>query len=376
MKVWLDNTLKGQRMMADVESTSFCIGKSNDNDIVLDHPLVADQAAKIEQTDQGWTITAVGSNGCQIENHDLGPGDEVCVTVLRPITVYPYLIRFEQSDDGDLTISEERKRLDLMHSQLIHDIHFELLDRQQVETNDQQRRKSVEYQFELENAIANLADKQCLGEVGQADLVRHIAGHCVRQLIIDELIDDNGLRDDLLNNRDCYWAQLASTTSREEQELKLCVCDCIATLKLDAFDDVSEKIDSVERHFWNVWQNTSEEMLDEFLIYVAVRDLKKQTKDIIFGYGPLEDYVRLPTVSEIMVVNHDRIFVEKNGVVEKSGRRFISNKVTRTIIDRIVSQVGRRIDKSKPIVDARLLNGSRVNAVIDPIAVSLSLIHI
>ena len=71
-----------------------------------------------------------------------------------------------------------------------------------------------------------------------------------------------------------------------------------------------------------------------------------------------------------MVVDRDRIFIEKNGVVENSGRRFISDTITLTIIDRIVSQVGRRVDKSKPIVDARLLDGSRVNAVIPPIAIS------
>jgi Flp pilus assembly CpaF family ATPase len=71
-----------------------------------------------------------------------------------------------------------------------------------------------------------------------------------------------------------------------------------------------------------------------------------------------------------MVVNRERIYIEKNGIVENSGRRFISDEVTQTIIERIVSKVGRRIDKSQPLVDARLADGSRVNAVIPPLAVS------
>ena len=69
-----------------------------------------------------------------------------------------------------------------------------------------------------------------------------------------------------------------------------------------------------------------------------------------------------------MVVRSDQIFVERDGVIERSGRRFISEKVTESIIERIVSQVGRRIDRSQPLVDARLTDGSRVNAIIPPLA--------
>ena len=69
-----------------------------------------------------------------------------------------------------------------------------------------------------------------------------------------------------------------------------------------------------------------------------------------------------------MVVDSDQIYVERDGLIEKSGRRFISDKVTEAIIERIVAQVGRRIDKSQPLVDARLPDGSRVNAIIPPLA--------
>ncbi|MEO1999389.1 MAG: CpaF family protein, partial [Planctomycetaceae bacterium] len=84
---------------------------------------------------------------------------------------------------------------------------------------------------------------------------------------------------------------------------------------------------------------------------------------------PLQDLLRAPTISEIMVVKSDQIYVERDGVLELSGRRFISDKVTESIIERIVAQVGRRIDKRQPLVDARLPDGSRVNAIIPPLAV-------
>jgi pilus assembly protein CpaF len=97
----------------------------------------------------------------------------------------------------------------------------------------------------------------------------------------------------------------------------------------------------------------------------AVGDLK----DTVFGFGPLQDLIRAPTINEIMVVKSDHIYVERDGVLELSGRRFISDKVTESIIERIVAQVGRRIDKSQPLVDARLPDGSRVNAIIPPLAI-------
>jgi pilus assembly protein CpaF len=78
----------------------------------------------------------------------------------------------------------------------------------------------------------------------------------------------------------------------------------------------------------------------------------------------------MPTITEIMVVSKDKIYVERSGVLQSTGRRFVSDKVTEAIIERIVTRVGRRIDKSQPLVDARLTDGSRVNAIIAPLAVS------
>ena len=111
-------------------------------------------------------------------------------------------------------------------------------------------------------------------------------------------------------------------------------------------------------------------MHGEFRQYLALRYLKKEIKNIVFGYGPLEDLLRLPSISEIMVVDREHVYVERNGMLENSGKRFISDEIIETIIQRIVARVSRRIDKSQPLVDARLSDGSRVNAVISPLAVS------
>jgi len=86
------------------------------------------------------------------------------------------------------------------------------------------------------------------------------------------------------------------------------------------------------------------------------------------GLGPLEELLLDPQISEIMVNRHDQIFVERQGICERVDLRFTSEDSVRAVIDRIVSPLGRRVDDASPMVDARLPDGSRVNAVIRPLA--------
>ncbi len=91
--------------------------------------------------------------------------------------------------------------------------------------------------------------------------------------------------------------------------------------------------------------------------------------DDVLGNGPLEPLLRDPDVTEIMVNRFDTIYMEKFGKIYPTSLRFSSEKQLRQTIDRIVSRVGRRVDEASPMVDARLPDGSRVNAVVPPIAV-------
>jgi pilus assembly protein CpaF len=98
--------------------------------------------------------------------------------------------------------------------------------------------------------------------------------------------------------------------------------------------------------------------------------------DDILGYGPLEPYLRDSRISEIMVNGPDEIFVEADGKLTAAGGAFADEAHLRRTIDKIVAKVGRRIDESSPMVDARLADGSRVNAVIPPIALDGSMLTI
>jgi len=100
---------------------------------------------------------------------------------------------------------------------------------------------------------------------------------------------------------------------------------------------------------------------------------KKFVKEILdeaLGLGPLEDLLADPDINDIMVNNKDEIYIERKGKIELTSKKFISNDQVKTVIERIIAPIGRHIDESAPMVDARLVDGSRVNAVIPPLSLT------
>jgi pilus assembly protein CpaF len=96
--------------------------------------------------------------------------------------------------------------------------------------------------------------------------------------------------------------------------------------------------------------------------------LSREILDEIFGLGPLEPLLKDHTISDILVNRFDKVYIERAGKLELTGLAFKDNQHLMQIIERIVSRVGRRVDESSPMVDARLADGSRVNAIIPPLA--------
>jgi pilus assembly protein CpaF len=104
--------------------------------------------------------------------------------------------------------------------------------------------------------------------------------------------------------------------------------------------------------------------------------IAQEIADDILGYGPVEPYLRDPEISEIMVNGSDQIYVERSGRLHPVDGRFADEAHLRRTIDKIVGRVGRRVDEASPMVDARLPDGSRINAIIPPLAVDGSLLTI
>jgi pilus assembly protein CpaF len=113
------------------------------------------------------------------------------------------------------------------------------------------------------------------------------------------------------------------------------------------------------------------EIIGEQKVPLSMNEQQKIQADLlddVFGLGPLEPLLRDPTISDVLVNGKDRVFIERGGVLQKTETTFRDDRHLMQIIDRIVSRVGRRVDESSPMVDARLPDGSRVNAIIPPLA--------
>ena len=141
--------------------------------------------------------------------------------------------------------------------------------------------------------------------------------------------------------------------------------ECIGKLGAELFKQTSTE-DLNER----VLRTVSEQLaLDRTpLTREERRRIVREITDDILGYGPLDPLLRDDSVTEVMVNACDRVYVEREGKIERSTASFADNAHLLRIIDKIVSQVGRRIDEASPMVDARLPDGSRVNAIIPPLA--------
>jgi Flp pilus assembly CpaF family ATPase/MinD-like ATPase involved in chromosome partitioning or flagellar assembly len=101
---------------------------------------------------------------------------------------------------------------------------------------------------------------------------------------------------------------------------------------------------------------------------VAAR-IRREVIEEALGLGPLESLLHEEDITEIMVNGHDNVFVERHGRVERTTKKFVDDRQVRLVIERIIAPLGRRLDESSPMVDARLPDGSRVNAVIEPLSI-------
>ena len=116
----------------------------------------------------------------------------------------------------------------------------------------------------------------------------------------------------------------------------------------------------------------AESVLAQEAMPLSVSERERLVSDVqheLFGLGPLEPLLKDPTISDILVNKHDTIYIERRGKIERTTVQFKDDEHLMRVIERIVSSVGRRIDESSPMVDARLQDGSRVNAIIPPLAI-------
>ncbi|MDB2686173.1 CpaF family protein [Mariniblastus sp.] len=370
---------------------SFSVGRASKNRIVLASRFIPDEVAKILALDGSLFIEPFSQSVQVLRNNqklDLNKRHEISRQC--KVEIGPFTLSIASDEAVAETPFERIEQLNDEMASLIKSVHALLCERDPVlrENNEQNTHllaRDKQRMNELDAAIEKAAyiEEIIHDETGiqlhqRRDLQTHMAGQCVAKRLIDYVFGaDFRAAEKALSH--LYESQ---TIPQFEQTLSRCVEEAIAFLNIEApLDDVpkashdkksqiSQRAAKVDSQFHAFWSDSIYAKNADFVEYLAKREVKKQIKDIVFGYGPLEDLLNLKSVTEIMVVSSGKIYVDYQGVNVKSGRRFISDNVTVTIINKIVSPIGRRIDQSDPVVDARLKDGSRVHAIIPPLAVS------
>lgn len=371
MKVWYNKIHDSRRTMVEIADPVIHIGRHSSNTIVLQSPLVSKRHAIVTQQNGKLRLENVGINGCMVGETEVLGGESLEFTPGQQVRIWPYSLTFEAEAAAVITRAQLEAHLRSIMADLELRIHKQLLERLDLYELETNRVGNTESILLLENNIEDICRELNLFGPENAPLLEEVTGLTLRDYLINQLILEGGsallgTAGSLMRNEFDIPATLVAEREAELQELLRYTRD---KLELDREIDPSGRIQKVENQFAAVFPLVRPHLHQELRRYLILRTLKKDLKDTVFGFGPLQDLIRAPTINEIMVVKSDHIYVEREGVLELSGRRFISDKVTESIIERIVAQVGRRIDKSQPLVDARLPDGSRVNAIIPPLAI-------
>lgn len=358
--------LVGERMM---------IGSGPECHVRIENAAVERQSAALLNRGGKWDVVPLTTGGKWFVNErPVARGEHASLAKDSRFRLGPF--EFHLDDDGDApapTRSDES--LDDQMSELMKRIHTRLLDAIDLKAAEEVRR-SHKYQAELENIVVVLAETiggaggEMAGVFNASEFQARVAGHNVRQRLLGRIAERQAKNSKWSSDHRQGWERIVTAHPRFEEAFEFHVDQADKRLIGDGKGAAEADVENIVNGFWGYWRTASRDLSVELRRYLSLRELKKQVKDIVMGLGPLEEILRMPGISEIMVVDSQKIYIERSGRIENTGRRFISDEMTEEIIKKIVAPIGRSIDRSQPLVDARLSNGSRVNAIIAPLAVS------
>jgi Flp pilus assembly CpaF family ATPase len=371
MKIWYNKLNESRRSVVDVDGSEVTIGRDPSNHVVLPSPLVSRHHAVVRLQNGQLYLENVGLNSCVVGEVEVSGSQAVAFDPGTKVRIWPFTLTFEAEKPATITRAELEAHLRAIMADLELRIHRKLLERLDLYEFESNRASDAQSILLLENNIEDVCRELRVFGPPNEPLLEEVTGLTLRDHLVNQLIMETGSDEffDLASLTSNEFDVPATLVPEREAELHALLQFVRERLSLGECRDVSEQIQRVEARFNDAFHLVRPHLHQELRKYLILRTLKKDLKDTIFGFGPLQDLLRAPSVTEIMVVGRDQIYVEREGVIEKSGRRFISDMVTESIIERIVAQVGRRIDKSQPLVDARLPDGSRVNAIIPPLAI-------
>ncbi len=362
MEFWLFDQSDNTRKTLRVDAEPVLIGRDDACDIVLKGPFVAHRHAQVVREGNQFYVENLGQSGTRVANREVTNGQRVRIDFGDEVQIAQYSIALVRPG-RKASLTDDRYELQKRLVAFEQEVHAELLERLNLRVTGHMDKQDAAY---IEQTMIQLEDvlNERIPRLEQA-LVLHTLYTHLHRLVIAEVV------------RQCQGRVQTDYTSgddrmldpQREQQVTETVTSIVDMMPL-IFDPTSVKEDLTvaEEAFDDLFAQTIGSISKNLTAYIVKRTVTKDLHDIMFGLGPLQDLIEMANVTEIMVVGKDHIYVEKNGVIQPTTRSFFSDEVLLSVIERILTPVGRRVDTSTPLVDARLEDGSRVNAIIPPLS--------
>jgi len=366
VEIWVYNQYTDKREILQVAGEDVTIGREEGNTVCLRSPFVSRRHAHLFKQDGHFFVESLGLNGVVVRNKEVPLHEKSRIEYGDEIRIGEFSV-YMMEGEGRVgrrhgrTVTP-RKRVITLEQKL----HAELLERLNLRAaGGRASRDDAEYV----RLIKTHLDEIITDHLREVD--KEMAEHLVREFLWRQTLTEITQR---CTGKMVYGYGFEDTDvldAKLEDGVGRLVSDIISDFSLMLRPETLKKdLAVVETDFPAQLKRLARRITRSYALYMVRRMLHKEVEDVVLGFGPLQDLLEMPNVNEIMVVGKDRIYLEKDGVVQDSGRSFFSDEVVHNIIERIITPIGRRIDRSSPLVDARLADGSRVNAIINPLSLS------
>ncbi|NLX60578.1 MAG: Flp pilus assembly complex ATPase component TadA [Phycisphaerae bacterium] len=350
------------------------IGRDDDNTLALPSPFVSRHHAKVVIDNGSYYVENLGLNGTIVRGENVPVGSRVPLSPGEEFKVGEFSVYLlDQGEQKAATTLSVRRRDPLAEVlELECRIHQELLHRLNLRTIEASAKDDPRYVAHIREHLRNILDDE-IDDIEDATGWA-IVEDFVKRRITDEISFGHTARP----RQDSVFSDATEIADHRSEEA---VGRIVRVLRnaIGVSGDRSrlkQDLRLVDDKFPGQFDRIADQITGGLWEHVVRSYITKEILDTVLGLGPLQDLLDMPNLTEVMVVGRDRIYVDEAGVIRNTGRKFLSDEVVMTVIERIVTPIGRRIDQSTPIVDARLPDGSRVNATIPPLSLSGPLLTI
>jgi pilus assembly protein CpaF len=362
MRVLVQNTLTNRQWVAFDGPAGFVVGRDAGLDVVLDSRFVSGTHLRVERSEIGWEVELLlNVSAVEVNGKEVSAGQKVQFRERASLKIMEFVLTLEDAQqEGPSGEAEEQLTdlLNVLHANVLRRLDLRL---GAITSTDISQHRTDQLNKIIDDLLLNDFRREVFESELTPLLLRMAMRARVNEWLIRKMTQEKRIA--------AEWHGLGENTELEGPVEGL-VMRLINKAGIYTGKPIPGNADElVDRSFWGAVDGIMAEALENVRIYVIISYIKKTLYDIIFGLGPLEDLLRSPSITEIMVVNPRNIYIERNGRVVRIPQVFPSEEACLSIIERIVAPLGRRIDRSQPLVDARLRDGSRVNAIIEPLAI-------